>query len=211
MHGEISRQGSPEPSGRPFYKKKRYVLPALLLAAGLAAPDSQNQPVAATSAQTFAAPAQQQTTQALDGTGSAADQAAAGKAAADRLALQKVAEKAAVDRAAAEAAVRKAEAERAAAKAALKKANAAKAAARKATVQRAAAQKAAARKAAAARRAAAAETAAGKVSSDAPSGVYYKNCTAVRAAGKAPIRVGQPGYARHLDRDGDGQGCGADQ
>ncbi|MFI5807720.1 excalibur calcium-binding domain-containing protein [Streptomyces sp. NPDC051561] len=37
--------------------------------------------------------------------------------------------------------------------------------------------------------------------------VYYKNCTAVRAAGAAPIRRGDPGYARHLDRDGDGVGC----
>jgi hypothetical protein len=37
--------------------------------------------------------------------------------------------------------------------------------------------------------------------------VYYKNCDAVRAAGKAPIHAGDPGYAKHLDRDGDGVGC----
>ncbi|AZI44375.1 MBL fold metallo-hydrolase (plasmid) [Deinococcus psychrotolerans] len=37
--------------------------------------------------------------------------------------------------------------------------------------------------------------------------VSYANCTAVRAAGKAPIRVGEPGYSRKLDRDGDGIGC----
>jgi hypothetical protein len=37
--------------------------------------------------------------------------------------------------------------------------------------------------------------------------VYYKNCTAVRAAGADPIRRGDPGYAKHLDRDGDGVGC----
>lgn len=37
--------------------------------------------------------------------------------------------------------------------------------------------------------------------------VYYANCSAVRAAGAAPIYEGQPGYARHLDRDGDGIGC----
>ncbi|MFI8965420.1 excalibur calcium-binding domain-containing protein [Streptomyces sp. NPDC053493] len=37
--------------------------------------------------------------------------------------------------------------------------------------------------------------------------VYYENCTAVRAAGAAPIHRGDPGYARHLDRDGDGVGC----
>jgi hypothetical protein len=37
--------------------------------------------------------------------------------------------------------------------------------------------------------------------------VYYKNCDAVRAAGAAPIHRGDPGYARYLDRDGDGVGC----
>ena len=36
---------------------------------------------------------------------------------------------------------------------------------------------------------------------------YYANCTAARAAGAAPVRRGDPGYARHLDRDGDGVGC----
>lgn len=36
---------------------------------------------------------------------------------------------------------------------------------------------------------------------------YYKNCSAARAAGAAPVRVGDPGYGRHLDRDGDGVGC----
>ncbi|WP_373687051.1 excalibur calcium-binding domain-containing protein [Streptomyces lunaelactis] len=35
----------------------------------------------------------------------------------------------------------------------------------------------------------------------------YENCTAVRAAGAAPIHAGDPGYGRHLDRDGDGVGC----
>lgn len=37
--------------------------------------------------------------------------------------------------------------------------------------------------------------------------VYYANCDAVRAAGAAPIRVGQPGYRAGLDRDGDRVGC----
>lgn len=37
--------------------------------------------------------------------------------------------------------------------------------------------------------------------------VYYDNCAAARAAGAAPVRVGDPGYGRHLDRDGDGVGC----
>lgn len=36
---------------------------------------------------------------------------------------------------------------------------------------------------------------------------YYPNCDAARAAGVAPIRRGQPGYGRHLDRDGDGIAC----
>ncbi|MFI5536841.1 excalibur calcium-binding domain-containing protein [Nocardia sp. NPDC051900] len=41
----------------------------------------------------------------------------------------------------------------------------------------------------------------------APPGPYYKNCTEVRNAGKAPPRRGQPGYAPHLDRDNDGIAC----
>lgn len=36
---------------------------------------------------------------------------------------------------------------------------------------------------------------------------YYQNCAAARAAGAAPVRAGDPGYGRHLDRDGDGIGC----
>ncbi|EEK89716.1 Excalibur domain protein [Bacillus cereus m1550] len=39
------------------------------------------------------------------------------------------------------------------------------------------------------------------------SSAYYKNCAAVRAAGKAPLYKGQPGYDSHLDRDGDGVAC----
>lgn len=36
---------------------------------------------------------------------------------------------------------------------------------------------------------------------------YYKNCAAVRAAGKAPLHKGDPGYRSGLDRDGDGVAC----
>ncbi len=35
----------------------------------------------------------------------------------------------------------------------------------------------------------------------------YADCTAARAAGAAPVRLGDAGYGRHLDRDGDGVGC----
>ncbi|MFB7477741.1 excalibur calcium-binding domain-containing protein [Streptomyces anulatus] len=41
----------------------------------------------------------------------------------------------------------------------------------------------------------------------APAPAYYENCDAVRAAGAAPVEEGDPGYAPHLDRDGDGVGC----
>jgi hypothetical protein len=42
----------------------------------------------------------------------------------------------------------------------------------------------------------------------ATSGVYYANCAAVRAAGKAPLLRGQPGYAEpRLDRNDDGVAC----
>ncbi|MET9541967.1 excalibur calcium-binding domain-containing protein [Streptomyces sp. NPDC006553] len=35
----------------------------------------------------------------------------------------------------------------------------------------------------------------------------YKNCDAVRAAGRAPLYRGQPGYRSGLDRDNDGKAC----
>ncbi len=36
---------------------------------------------------------------------------------------------------------------------------------------------------------------------------YYQNCDAVRAAGRAPLYAGQPGYRSALDRDHDGIAC----
>ena len=39
------------------------------------------------------------------------------------------------------------------------------------------------------------------------SSTYYKNCSAARAAGAAPVYRGQPGYGTHLDKDRDGVGC----
>ncbi|MDK1344185.1 excalibur calcium-binding domain-containing protein [Streptomyces sp. 378] len=39
------------------------------------------------------------------------------------------------------------------------------------------------------------------------SDVYYDNCDEARAAGAAPLFVGEPGYGPHLDRDGDGVAC----
>lgn len=39
------------------------------------------------------------------------------------------------------------------------------------------------------------------------SGREFANCSQARAAGAAPVREGDPGYGRHLDRDGDGVGC----
>lgn len=35
----------------------------------------------------------------------------------------------------------------------------------------------------------------------------YSDCDAARAAGAAPLRVGDPGYGRHLDADRDGVAC----
>jgi Excalibur calcium-binding domain len=37
--------------------------------------------------------------------------------------------------------------------------------------------------------------------------IYFPNCASARAAGVTPLRAGQKGYGRHLDRDGDGIGC----
>lgn len=39
------------------------------------------------------------------------------------------------------------------------------------------------------------------------SGGSYRNCSAARAAGAAPVYRGDPGYGAHLDRDNDGVGC----
>lgn len=48
----------------------------------------------------------------------------------------------------------------------------------------------------------------GSSSSGGSSNAYYANCDAVRAAGAAPLRAGQPGYETpRLDRDGDGVAC----
>jgi hypothetical protein len=100
------------------------------------------------------------------------------------------------DDAAAAAAEQKAAEQQAAAK------KAADAAAAKQAADAAAAKKAAEQKAAA--DAAAAQKAQQEQQSQ---NTYYANCSAVRAAGKAPIYRGQPGYSAKLDRDGDGVGC----
>jgi excalibur calcium-binding domain-containing protein len=41
----------------------------------------------------------------------------------------------------------------------------------------------------------------------AASGASYGNCSQAKAAGAAPLYAGQPGYAKKLDRDGDGVAC----
>jgi hypothetical protein len=40
-----------------------------------------------------------------------------------------------------------------------------------------------------------------------PSGPYYRDCEAARAATAIPLYRGQPGYRPGLDRDGDGIAC----
>ena len=37
--------------------------------------------------------------------------------------------------------------------------------------------------------------------------VYYPNCDAAKAAGAAPLHIGDPGYSTKLDRDRDGVAC----
>src|SRR5688572_25205495 len=46
-----------------------------------------------------------------------------------------------------------------------------------------------------------------QVALSADSGGAFRNCTAARAAGAAPVRRGDPRYGSHLDRDDDGVGC----
>jgi hypothetical protein len=42
---------------------------------------------------------------------------------------------------------------------------------------------------------------------DIQSSAFYPNCDAARAAGVAPLHVGDPGYRDKLDADGDGIAC----
>ncbi|GLR88461.1 excalibur calcium-binding domain-containing protein [Bradyrhizobium iriomotense] len=37
--------------------------------------------------------------------------------------------------------------------------------------------------------------------------IFFRTCREARAAGYSRMRVGEPGYARHLDRDNDGIAC----
>ena len=152
------------------------------------------EPPAATPPQTFVQTEANKPAPPAADQGQQAAQEAARKAEAEKAALAK---QLAAAKAAQAQQARQMAAERAEAEAEAKKA------ARAAAAKQAAAAKAT--KAAAARRAAALAEAESESSS-----VSYANCTEVRAAGKAPIRRGQPGYASHLDRDNDGQGCGAD-
>ena len=50
-------------------------------------------------------------------------------------------------------------------------------------------------------------TASSTPSTSVVSAVYYRDCAEVRAAGKAPLHRGDPGYSRDLDRNGDGIAC----
>lgn len=45
------------------------------------------------------------------------------------------------------------------------------------------------------------------VATPAPTGLHFRNCEEARAAGYSHIHRGEPGYAPHLDRDGDGIAC----
>lgn len=42
---------------------------------------------------------------------------------------------------------------------------------------------------------------------DQPASVHYSGCNEVRAAGKAPLNIGEPGYRSDMDGDGDGVAC----
>lgn len=51
-------------------------------------------------------------------------------------------------------------------------------------------------------------TSAGSAASQSGSAhIYYPDCAAARAAGAAPVRIGQPGYRPELDGDGNGTAC----
>lgn len=130
------------------------------------------------------------------------DIAATAKADADAAATKAAQEKAAVERvAAAKVAAKKAADKVAAEKRATEKAAAVKAA------EQAAAAKAEADEAARVTAEQEAQQAPAPFVGDSGADAYYPNCAAARAAGVAPIYVGQPGYRAGLDRDHDGVAC----
>ncbi len=150
--------------------------------------------------------------------------AAAAKAAAEKAAAEQAAAERAAEARAAAAEARAAAAERARLEAAAKAAAAA--AARKAAADALAAQiaarvakkrfddeladlraAAAAMRAQNAARAAAAANKAARNVPNVPRTVYYPNCVAVIAAGKAPLHEGSPGYRAALDSNGNGTAC----
>lgn len=47
----------------------------------------------------------------------------------------------------------------------------------------------------------------GQTSHDVEQTIYYASCDDARAAGKAPLYAGQPGYRSELDPDGTGLAC----
>jgi hypothetical protein len=47
----------------------------------------------------------------------------------------------------------------------------------------------------------------GQTSHDVEQTEYYASCDDARAAGKAPLYAGQPGYRPEMDGDGDGVAC----
>ncbi len=51
------------------------------------------------------------------------------------------------------------------------------------------------------------EPATAPAAAPAPEDVYFANCSEARAAGTAPIYVGELGYRSKMDRDGDGLAC----
>ncbi|OQM63749.1 calcium-binding protein [Bifidobacterium breve] len=81
--------------------------------------------------------------------------------------------------------------------------------AKKVAEEKKAAEEAAAKKVAEEKKAAeeAARQAQQQQQQQAQQNVHYANCSAVRAAGAAPLYQGQPGYNGKLDRDHDGVAC----
>jgi colicin import membrane protein len=185
----------PEPGKRPFYKRKRYLLPAAVLLLAMCGQDEDagvtERPPAAEAAADAAS------TSTFDKARWLAANEATTTSNTEAIASTEAARKAAAEAAAKAKAEAEAAARAEAARVAAEQAAAAEAA--RVAAERAAAQEAARLEA---------ERQAAEVQQ--PANVYYANCDAVRAAGAAPIRVGDPGYNRKLDRDGDGQGCGAD-
>lgn len=197
------QQYAPRPPRRPWYKKKRWTLPLLLLlgllALGLVLPETPPDTEAQAGGPADQKPVVATATDAPGAGTTGSGGQSATEISATAAALQATAEKQAKAQERAEA---KEEAKQKAKKRKARRLKAERVRKKREARERRERQAEERRQA---EREAAEEEAAEQEAE--PADAYYENCTAASNAGAAPVHRGDPGYDSHLDRDGDGVGC----